>query len=162
VGARRPPPRLRIADVPQRDRDAGRREPEPRPWTGAEAHGAQLAGVLVHPPAGLAVQAGNLGGVDQRLGLFRHETAEPNGESIREEVGEPVERGIVVDGGLAASPRRGAKRDWRLGSHSLRPRRSGDLRPPPRWRVGTGEQALDEGSVRPDRQHLALVNRHVS
>ena len=64
------------------------------------------------------MEAGDLGGVDERLGLFRHEAAEPNRKSIREEVGEPVERSIVVVGGLAASPRRGAKRDWRLGSQT--------------------------------------------
>ena len=57
------------------------------------------------------MSSGDLGGVDERLGLFRHETAEPNRKSIREEVGEPVERGIVVVGGLAV----GTKLDRRLG-----------------------------------------------
>jgi hypothetical protein len=71
--------------------------------------------MLVNPPAGLAVQAGDLGGVDERLGLFRHETAEPNRKSIRQEVGEPVERRILVVGGLAVGTERGTKRDRRLG-----------------------------------------------
>jgi hypothetical protein len=44
----------------------------------------------------------------------------------------------------------------------LRPVRSRDLRPPARRRVSTDVKALDESSVRPDREHLALVNRHMS
>jgi hypothetical protein len=57
------------------------------------------------------MQAGDRGGVDERLGLFRHETAEPNRKSIRQEVGEPVERRIVVVSGLALGTERGRKRD---------------------------------------------------
>jgi hypothetical protein len=48
--------------------------------------------------------------------LIGHETAEASSKSIREEVGEPVERGIVVVGGLSAGARCGAQRAWRVGS----------------------------------------------
>lgn len=106
--------RRRLVDLLEPLCDARGREREPWPRTRAEAHGAQLSSVLIHPPAGLAVQAGDLGGVDERLGLFRHENAEPNRKPIRQEVGQPVERRIVVVSGLAVGTKRGTKRDKRL------------------------------------------------
>ena len=48
------------------------------------------------------MQARDLGGVDERLGLCRRETAKPHGESICEQVGEPVERVVVVIGRVSA------------------------------------------------------------
>ena len=93
------------------------------------------------------MEAGDLGSVDEWLGLFRHATAEPNRKSI----GEPIERRIVVVGGLADAPRRGARRECWLGSQcrSLRPLRSRDLRPPAQGPVVADVEVRDQGSVRP-------------
>ena len=60
--------RRRLAGPLEVRRDPGTRESQARSRPGAEPYGAKLAGVLVHPPAGLAVQARDLGGVDERLG----------------------------------------------------------------------------------------------
>ena len=44
------------------------------------------------------MQPGDLSGVDERFVLSRHQAAEPLSESIGKQVGEAVERGIVVVG----------------------------------------------------------------
>ena len=74
TGTLAPPPALRnlwewgsrrLVDLLEPLGDAGGREGEPWPRARAEAHGTQLAGVLVHPGARLAVEPCDLGGVDE-------------------------------------------------------------------------------------------------
>jgi hypothetical protein len=60
------------------------------------------------------VEPSDLSGVDERLRPRRREPAQPHGESIREKVGESVQRGIVVVARLRVGPGLGAKWDWRL------------------------------------------------
>jgi hypothetical protein len=49
----------RLVDLLERRSDAGGGETEPRPAAGTEAHRAELAGMLVHPRARLAVESGD-------------------------------------------------------------------------------------------------------
>jgi hypothetical protein len=78
--------------------DTDRRESEPRPPAGADAYRAELAGVLVHPGARLAVEPSDLSGIDERLGPCRRQAAQPHGQPLCEQVRKPIERIVVVEG----------------------------------------------------------------
>ena len=101
--------RRRLAGPLEVRRDTRRREPQPRPRPGAEPHGAELSGVLVDPGAGPSEQPCDLDGVDQRLDPLGHQAAQPGREPIDEQVGEPVERSVVVLPWRSGGGRRGAK-----------------------------------------------------
>jgi len=95
----------RLVDLLKPFRDARGREGEPWPRARAEAHGTELAGVLVHPGARLAVEPGDLSGIDKRFGSRRRQAAQPHRESLGEQVCEPVERIVVVGPGISAGQR---------------------------------------------------------
>jgi hypothetical protein len=88
----------RLADPFELLGDARGRESEPGSRARAETYGAELAGMLVDPGARLAMQAGDLSSIHKRLGLSRDPASEPLNQSIRQQVGEAIERGIVVAG----------------------------------------------------------------
>jgi hypothetical protein len=72
--------------------------------------------MFVDPGARLAVQSGDLSGIDERLGRGGREAVQPHGQTLSEQVREPVERFVVaVDGlRLAAPPRLDVNWDRRL------------------------------------------------
>jgi hypothetical protein len=88
----------RLVESPQPLRDARASESEPGPGARAEAYSAQFAGMLVDPGARLPVEPGNLNSIDERLDLSGYHASEPLNQSIGKQVGEAIERGIVVVG----------------------------------------------------------------
>src|SRR5450759_1926096 len=95
----------RLVDLLELLGHARRREPEPGPWARTEAHRAELAGVLVDPGACLAVQSGDLGSINKRfaLGVPGGKAAQSHSESIRDPVGQSIERVVVVVLGLLSA-----------------------------------------------------------
>jgi hypothetical protein len=93
--------RRRLAGLLEVRRDPGRGEPQARSRPGAEPHGAELSGVLVNPGAGPPEKPRDLDGVDEWLDPLGHQATQPGSEPIDEQVGESVERGIVVVGRLS-------------------------------------------------------------